>query len=37
MKLFNAAGKIAGSHPFYEHTDEIYDSLSFVVYRMMEN
>lgn len=36
-KLFHAAGRVSGLHPDHEHTDEIYDSLSFVVYRMMEN
>lgn len=35
--LFDKVGKTTGEHPDHEHTHEIYDSLSFVVYRMMED
>ncbi len=36
VKLFHAAGRIPGTDVFSEHAEEIYDSLSFVVYRMMD-
>lgn len=36
LDLCRAAGKTTGEHPDHEHTHEIYDSLSFVVYRMIE-
>ena len=34
IRLFHACGKTVG--PDYEHTSEIYESLSFPVYRMIE-
>lgn len=36
MKLFNAAGHTTDDL-LREHASEIYDSLSFIVYRLMED
>ncbi len=36
VKLFNAADKTTREHLCYEHTGEIYDSLSFIVYGLMD-
>lgn len=35
VELFDKAGKTTKDHLYHEHTQEIDDSLSFVVYQMM--
>ena len=36
LELFRACGKLSGRDPRYEHSHEIYDSLSRVVYGLIE-
>ena len=36
LRLFRACGKLPGTDPRYEHTHEVYDSLSLVVYGLIE-
>lgn len=36
VDLFGKAGKFAPVHPEHKHTKDIYESLSFVVYGLME-
>ena len=36
LKLFRACGSLPGTDPRYEHTHPIYNSLSLVVYGLIE-